>query len=31
MLAVTVVLSWLDFLLIFLIACIAIYIMRRVP
>jgi hypothetical protein len=31
MVAVTIVLSWLDFLLIFLIACLAIFVMRRVP
>ena len=31
MVAVTIILSWLDFLLIFLIACLAIFVMRRVP
>lgn len=31
MLAVTVVLHWIDFLIIFLMICLGIYIMRRVP
>lgn len=31
MLGVTVVLSWLDFLIIFLLVCVAIVLMRRVP
>lgn len=31
MLAVTLVLSWLDFLIIFLIVCAAILVIRRVP
>lgn len=30
-LAVTTVLSWLDYLLIFLIVCFAFFVMRRVP
>lgn len=31
MLAVTTTLSWLDYLLIFLIVCVAIFVLRRVP
>ena len=31
MLAVTVVLSWLDFLIIFLLVCAALLIMRKIP